>query len=362
MGTRHDASKSPIVRRLTAVRALVLLGLLSGCLGELPEGGVSRQPVIGGRPASADEIHSTVAIVTTADGATVCTGTLIAPTVVLTAAHCLVHADPVDWERVTPMAAHEIAVSVGLLDATSPDPSTLRAAAAVVPHEGYPGEFAWTDPDALGQDHDIGVIILSSPVHEIPPAPVLPVAGVDATLFPGAEIVIEGYGVTNLRSDDGRSVLNIASTSFQRRTNHELLAGSDGMPDTCYGDSGGPAYVTDGGGGLSVVGVTSRAAGSTALECGGGGIYTLAPAYDSWFRSTTGGAYPPPVAPPDPEPEPDAPPPDPPPPLPDEPDSTPGDPSGPGMTEGETVHYYGGCSAAAGRGRGSVARLLGALL
>ena len=63
--------------------------------------------------------------------------------------------------------------------------------------------------------------------------------------------------------------------------------------DTCNGDSGGPAYLnlSDGSqrGIFKVAGLTSRAANSSTVNCGDGGIYTLIPAYLPWLYEVTNG-------------------------------------------------------------------------
>jgi len=282
--------------RLAAL--LVATTWLGGCVFEAPSTGVSREPIVGGRPAGASDIHSTVALYSPSWGA-FCTGTLIAPTVVLTAAHCVYDTDEY-YNPTTVTQPGDVTVLAGLLNATSPSGGAQYRVERVAPHAGYTGDSWDYDAQGMGREDDIAILVLAEPVTEVPPAPVLPMERVDDVLANGTMLTISGYGLTAV-DDYGRAiesssaVLNIAQTEFRRQNGHELLAGNPGTPDSCFGDSGGPAYVSDDGV-LYVVGVTSRARADSTAECGAGGIYTLASAYTSELESLSGGAFPPPEA------------------------------------------------------------------
>ncbi len=278
--------------------------LTAACSGEAP-GPVAELPnshsgthVVGGAPASSSELHSTVAIWWHESKSFGCTGTLVAPKVVVTAAHCVAVEDYnyklVGWE-----APESIGVVAGVLDATSPPAEAIYPVAKVVGHPKY-GDFGQIDADGLGRDEDIAVLVLAQPVTVQAPAPVVGLANADDVLKPDTPIVVSGYGVSN-ESTNAEGVLNIASTPYQRRNDAEFLAGRPGMPDSCYGDSGGPAYVGVGGV-LHLVGVTSRGSGGA---CGSGGIYTFVPGYEDFLKQAAGGLYPPSTPPKQPDPAPD---------------------------------------------------------
>ena len=263
--------------------------MLGGCTHEAPRIGTSRAPVVGGRPAGADEIYSTVALVSNDDLSQICTGTLIDPRTVLTAAHCVEIIDEYTWEHQGFAQPDSIAVSAGKLDLRDLSRPEVHAVASIRAHPNYNGVVEGGDADGLGRLNDIAVLSLERPITTVPSVRVLSMEQDDAHLDRGTEVVIEGYGLTNLVDDYQEPVLNIARTEYQRRSDFEFIAGRDGLPDTCNGDSGGPVYV-ELGGVRYVVGVTSRPTDTAVELCGEGGIYTLASAYIDWIGTSDAGS------------------------------------------------------------------------
>jgi uncharacterized protein (TIGR03382 family) len=268
----------------------VALGLtlivMSGC-GPL-ESSVALEPtaplaraVTDGALATIGQVGATVALMDPSYGDNFCTGTLIAPRVVLSAAHC------VSWngELTQP---DEVTIAAGVNEVNG---AATVAVSAVVPHPDFGNAPVGDDPDGLGDDRDIAVLLLADDVSSASPTAVLPLDLVDIALTTGTMLNIAGFGMT---SDDYDSAdygrLYIADTPYQRRSVGELLAGEPGTPDTCGGDSGGPAYV-DYAGTRYVVGATSRAKHSGSGACGEGGIYTLVSAFDEWIDEVAGDLY-----------------------------------------------------------------------
>ena len=167
----------------------------------------------------------------------VCSGTLVAPDAVVTAAHCFL-----DRPTLVVVAAGELA-----------DPQLVRAR-AIITHP----EFAVDGGAAV---HDVAVIKLTSPLS-LPTLPVLASRSVDD----GDVLSIFGYGVDENGNTDDFD-LRSGEVRVSDVTNDHIEISYDGEgSNTCNGDSGGP-LVSSGAEGAALVGVTS----SGSLEgCGVG--------------------------------------------------------------------------------------------
>jgi V8-like Glu-specific endopeptidase len=173
----------------------------------------------------------------------VCTGTLVAPKVFLTAAHCFydlpglpfeVTFDPVITAGGTFVAGH------GVYDPRYTD---------------YRGAGGNSDP------HDIAVLLLDHAPAGITPAPVASVGALDRRDLRGTGILAVGYGtVRETRRKAAVSILdNVVrrqgTGTFRALENAWLrVSGNQATGDagTCYGDSGGPHFI-----GSTVVAITS---------------------------------------------------------------------------------------------------------
>jgi secreted trypsin-like serine protease len=160
-----------------------------------------------------------------------CTGTLISPTVLLTAAHC---GHPKQKTAMVSFASRYQAGSSAHVGRYVPDPR-------------YTGK---------SHSHDIAVVVFDAPIPGIKPAR-LPAAGMLDRLkadgsFKTASFVPVGYGsLAPTRGPRGNTfhytdTRRRASMSFHRLTDTWLelsqnLARGDGS--TCYGDSGGPNFL-----------------------------------------------------------------------------------------------------------------------
>jgi hypothetical protein len=246
--------------------------------------GASEQPIIDGRPATASEIGATVALVGR-DGYNFCSGTLVAPDVVVTAAHCLY--TPGRYEEFGPLeTADNVFVAAGVMDALDASGGDVYSVRLLAAHSAFPAGDP-ESPDPLIDEMDIGVLVLSEPVRDVTPVPVLHPSELDAVLVPGRMMGAAGFGTTDPRGERENSRLHVASLPYVRRSAYELIAGEGGGPDTCYGDSGGPLYgnTPDG---LRLVGVTSRGVDPNVVECVTGTIFTLAPAFLGYLEGESG--------------------------------------------------------------------------
>ncbi|MGY1729705.1 S1 family peptidase [Geodermatophilus sp. SYSU D01062] len=195
-----------------------------------------------------------------------CSGTLISPTLFLTAGHCTYGADHVEiW--------FDQDVESG------------------IPENGYPyeGDVGGTPYTHLEYDdaafylHDLGVVVLDEPVY-VEEYGQLPSLDQLDTLSPGARTVFTavGYGLQKSfpdaaswkeQADRIRMISRPHLVQINRGIvgNDSLLLSNNARTGgTCFGDSGGPNFIGD----TNVVGgVTSFGLNSTCA--GTGGVYRI---------------------------------------------------------------------------------------
>jgi len=199
-----------------AATALVLVAVAGAITYGVPDGE--------GHP----EVGALLAPVAYSDGTwETCTGTLISPTVFLTAAHC--------------------------------DQGVVRVAVTFDSVYSAPkGTTYWgtwvADPNfdqAQGDPHDLAVVIFDKAVKGIQPA-LLPRAGSLANLRADQKFTSVGYGAQSVTQGPGGSTFHYAdiryvSTGTLNSTNPSWLRisqnPSTGNGGTCYGDSGGPNFL-----------------------------------------------------------------------------------------------------------------------
>lgn len=286
-GKSRATSHSPVV-----AWAMVLVSAAAGgCSrtdGADSPSGMVASPIIDGTAATEGQIASAVALLDAKTGELLCSGTLLAPTVVVSAAHCVAIED-LTTHAIHEKAPGEILVVAGALDATAATPDQRHEIAGIIRHPGYPGPISDMDPDGLGKEDDLCLLLLKSPITSLHVVEVPPLRKVDGLLHEKTPLTIAGYGTRDLMGTLAGE-LYVAQTPFQRANESEFLAGGKGSPDTCRGDSGGPVYVTDAGE-TYLVGAASRGTISAVALCGEGGIYTLLPAYTAWMQDASEGGY-----------------------------------------------------------------------
>ena len=289
--------------------------------------------MIGGTVTPEGEYPGVGALYMTEFGAATCTGTLIAPNVVLTAAHC------VEPKFIGP----DIPGFTLVHDTVSSQPPFTPGMRAVQ----HPMFDINSDPGAgVGTWYDIALLFLSADITAVQPVP-LPTQEQGGQLTSGMQLHLVGYGRTSNETFD-TGVMFDAMTDLVTVGTSELQISTPGAPQNCHGDSGGPALY-DFGGGFAVVGVVSRSADGTS-ECLGGGIDTRVDAYLAWIASEAPEVCVPPACVPA---TPDAAPP----PPPDAADPIEPDAGGPGIDDDDG----GGCCSTS-RGDAAGTMLLGLLV
>lgn len=223
-------------------RLVIGIALAGGCAQDVVGHGAAA--LVGGTPTYE---YPAVVLLAMPDG--FCTGSLVAPDVVLTAAHC------------------QLAAGATATVMSFDEPVADQEVVEVAFHRYHNGG------DVLS-DHDLSLARLAGELDVDP----LPFVTAPLEEYPlGASLLAVGFGVDDGDALTGGGVKRVASFSINWAT-ADVLEGGEFGTSTCYGDSGGPALMTIDGV-QTVVGVTR----SGTLNCRGPSQWTRVDAYAADF-------------------------------------------------------------------------------
>jgi secreted trypsin-like serine protease len=203
--------------------------------------------VYNGSPANGNE--RVVLITGSAQGKIGCTGSLVAPRIIYTAAHCAEGGASYVWPQ---------NATVGMSNSINPIKVVKRF---------IPKEFSVCSNCGRGAIEDFMVLVLEKDLAEVEPLRIATVKEVAGLIANQTDVIQIGYGVKQLAPNNNgayitanypdRIVSKLRATSFLQNNQEEkdlllrkpnVFINTVNSPDKtmCGGDSGGPLYFMDG--------------------------------------------------------------------------------------------------------------------
>jgi MYXO-CTERM domain-containing protein len=275
------------------------------------------QAIVHGRKDEATDLFDAVVMLSFPDARTMCSGTLIAPDTVLTAAHCI----PQAWGVGTGVQRLSGSQRLEILFHRGPAVRTTRLAQAVAIHDAYRGLLRCGRPigqaeqkacdafarhcggvtgvaqeqclstldrqvrrglglDRLWPTHDVAVVFLDAPVTDVALARIADDRFGSNLVHAHAPVIVAGYGQqgdTQMRPGMIGQIVHGHNHIVEAGVGELRVDGGD-RAHPCFGDSGGPVFAEvdhEGVQQLVQVGVASRVWDYHAARgCASGLAYT----------------------------------------------------------------------------------------
>ncbi len=176
----------------------------------------------------------------------VCSGELISPTYVLTAAHC----------------AGATTVQIGASDRTTVTPIAVSNA---IVHPSY---------DSVNRYYDVALLHLSTPVYNTPPVRLATQPQANSYLTPNRPAVIAGWGRTTSAGGYSNVLMQRNAVMYGLNLQYTWIVYFNSSTGPCAGDSGGPLIVQVSGVGPVLMGVADVTQGDLCVTGGGTAGYT----------------------------------------------------------------------------------------
>jgi len=253
-----------------------MLLLLAGALASTP----AAVKIINGEVAQADRYPMAGGVLVYAGGAVslVCSSTLIAPDVVMLAAHCVDGAvlgstpEQVGWSNTS---------DLGEYVQNTQFPTDAEVGTDFVMHP----DWSYANLQVgLALNYDIALVFLEG--ESAFPYAYLPTAEEAEQIVEGAEVAVAGWGMTDADDTTSYGVKNWGWSTIDALADYEFQVGAaTDAVRKCHGDSGGPSFLDVESASsvkMRVIGVTSHTWDETDCQ-ETGGVDTRADYYLEWI-------------------------------------------------------------------------------
>ncbi len=237
-------------------------------------------PIVGGSEAAECEWPSTVGL--NSGNHTYCSGTLIHPKVILTAAHCIHPANGYG-------EPHSVAFGE-----SGETPAFTQTVEGCAMHPDYDHNAATHSPQDA---NDLAYCVLSERVTQVTPTPVAMGCELDA-IETGMDVTIVGFGIASVEElpeggyqVGGGGTKRYTAQTLERVDELDQLYLLGGHASACLGDSGGSAYVQLADGSWRLVAAAARVHPDTPQDdsyCTYGVVSTGVWSQMAWLETQTG--------------------------------------------------------------------------